>query len=578
MPTRSAIAALLAVAALLPACARAPSPPHGADALDIVLAPQLRDGAVAAVDVRLTIPAPAARAGEPLLEMAIVRATMPAALADPDALVASDAAGPLPLARADDPADPSNFRQDRRWSPTRDSVGDVTVAYTLTPRVITAQTRPGPLYDMRTEGAGFYGSGHTMFALPADGWPRRARIAFDLSAMPAGARGASSLGESGAEAEVSKSDLSSVYVMAGPLYSQPKDGSGGFVVYWLTPPAFDLDGAARWTQKAHDYASQFFGRERVVFRAFMRTTARFQGGGSGGFNSFIFGTVAGEDRDGDEVRQLLAHELFHSFVGGLGAAGGGGGAGQQWYSEGANTYYTSVLPFRAGLRSLERTAQDFNDLALAYYTNPQSGLSNEEVTRLFFSNGDAQLVPYQRGPLYFALVDARLRAAHGGARRVDDLVFAFIRGRDAAPDPTALWRELVVGALGEAGGAEFDAMMAGARLDLPSDLLGPCFRSEERRLSRFTLGFRPITDDEGVTRATRLDDGSPALRAGLREGDVIENPQALDAVDRKTGGSTLALEVVRGEERFELVYAPWTPERPGRQWTRTTTPESDCNI
>ena len=46
-------------------------------------------------------------------------------------------------------------------------------------------------------------------------------------------------------------------------------------------------------------------------------------------------------------------------------------------------------------------------------------------------------------------------------------------GRGATRDT---WVSLVRGALGEPGVAEFEAMMAGRPLDLPSDLLGPRFR------------------------------------------------------------------------------------------------------
>ena len=84
-------------------------------------------------------------------------------------------------------------------------------------------------------------------------------------------------------------------------------------------------------------------------------------------------------------RGLLAHEALHSFT-------GSGGTGGQWYSEGSTSYYTIVLPYRAELTRLEDVQKSFNDLARAYYTNPRSNLANDEVTRLFFSDPDAQVV------------------------------------------------------------------------------------------------------------------------------------------------------------------------------------------
>lgn len=555
-----------------PETSRSPAEP----ALQISLTPRLPGGEVESIDVVLDVRAPRASAGEPFLSMAIVRAMAPSALDDPASLVARDARGVIPMTIEEDPEDPSAFRQDRRWLPQRATQGDVSVRYTIEPRVITAGTRPGPLFDTRTEGSGFHGSGNTMLALPVDGWPRRVRVNWDLSEMPAGARGATSFGEGAAEIEATRQNLDGTFFMAGPLSSQPEDGEGDFVVYWITPAAFDLEGAARWAEEAWRYFVEFFGERGSAFRVFMRTTERFQGGGSGGFNSFIFGTVKGEDRDPEQVRSLLAHEAIHHFVGGLGEGGGAGGA--QWYTEGATSYYTVVLPRRAGLSSLEQYADAFNRHALSYYTNPRSNLSNDEVTRLFFSDSYAQIVPYNRGPLYFALVDARMRTAAGGAKRVDDLIFRFIEGRDSAPDPVAYWRELVVDALGEKGGAEFDGMMNGAPLDLPSDLFGPCFVAEDRMLRSFSLGFRPYTDAEGVTRAGPIAPGSPADAAGMKRYDAIANPQALDAAEDGPKGATISLEILRDSVAMTMTFAPWSAPLPGKQWVRTRVPEARCNL
>ena len=308
----------------------------------------------------------------------------------------------------------------------------------------------------------------------------------------------------------------------------------------------------------------------------MRTTERFQGGGGGGFNSFIFGTVDGEDRDPKEVRSLLAHETLHHFVGGYGEGGGAGG--QQWYSEGATSYYTIVLPYRAGLTSFDDFISDFNAHALNYYTNPQSGLSNDEVTELFFSDNNAQLVPYNRGPLYFALVDYRLRVETRGARRVDDLIMEFINGRDEAGSSVAYWRELLVGELGEAGGAEFDAMMAGAPLDLPAGLFGPCFTAEDQELMEFKPGFRPYKDDLGITLIGPVIPGSSAERAGLKRYDAITNPEMLKAAASLPPGTAISLNIQRDDEALDITYVPWTAPSPGKQWVRTEAPDGACGL
>ena len=581
MPAKR-IAALAALCLLpLSACERA-SPAEAqaesrAERMEIRLTPKRgMDGEVASVAMAIDVPAPDLRAGETFLSMAIVRVMAPTALTDPRSLTAHDANGPLAMTIDEDPEDPSAFRQDRRWIVDRDTEGDIEVRYTIEPRVITADTRPGPLIDTRTELWGVYGAGSTMLALPEEGWPHDVRISWDLSAMPEGARAASSLGLGDTEArQLSHQNLNNTFFMAGPLKSQPESGTGDFVVYWMTPAAFDLEGAAQWAESAYDYFVDFFGQDVDAFRVFMRTTERFQGGGGGGYNSFIFGTVEGEDRDPQEVRSLLAHEALHHFTGSYGDGGGAGG--QQWYSEGSTSYYTIVLPYRAGLTNPAQFIDAFNAHALNYYTNPQSGLSNEEVTARFFSDHNAQLVPYNRGPLYFALVDYRMRQATNGDKRVDDLIFRFIDERNDAVDAVALWREIVTDALGEAGGEEFDAMMEGAPLDLPKDLFGPCFVGERQMLRNFDRGFRPYGDEDGRTRIGPITPGSPAEAAGLKRYDIITNPDALKAVENATPGASVTLDIRRDGEPLTIKYAPWTAPTEGLQWTQVSPAQDDCS-
>lgn len=554
-----------------------PDAPQAIETTQISLTPRLPDGEkVETIDVELILPEPAAKEGDVLLSMAIIRVMMPSALHDPDTLLAHDDLGPLPLTIDEDAEDPSAFRQDRRWHATRATQGDVTVTYPLTPRVITAATRPGPLIDTRTELSGFVGAGNTMLALPPEGWPREVAIKWDLSEMPDGARAATSLGEGNTTETVTLQNISNTFFMAGPLKSQPKNGEGDFVIYWMTPASFDLQDAAAWTEKAYDYFVEAFDKEDSEFRIFMRTTERFQGGGGGGFHSFIFGTVAGEDRDPKEVRSLLAHETLHYFTGGYGEGGGAGG--QQWYSEGSTSYFTVVMPYRAGLTSLEDFISDFNAHALNYYTNPKSNLSNKEVTDLFFSDHDAQLVPYNRGPLYFAGLDYQIRTATNGEKRVDDLILDFIQHQDEDVDGITYWKELLAETLGPPGVASFEDMMAGGPLTLPADLFGPCFVGVEQNLQTFKLGFRPYQTETGETEVGPVTPNTSAAQAGLMRHDIILNPKILDEVSNLAPGSEMTLQIQRNSNILSISYSPWTAPALGKQWERTDVPQSECEL
>ena len=536
--------------------------------IKIELSPRLSDGAMGDVGVRLLIENPSVKAGEVLVEMPLHRVMAPSALTDSTAISARDARGPLALTADIDPEDPSGFNQGRRWTIDRQSVGDVEITYVATPREITPTTRPGPLYDMRAEGAGFHGSGGIMLALPPEGWPRQVQFDWNLADMGEGARGVSSLGFGNISVKATNDEITGSFFMAGPVQSQPESGEGEFVGYWLTPPVFDLSGALQKIETAYGQFSDFFGTETAPFKVFMRTTERFAGGGSGGHNSFIFGTVAGEQRQDDEVMGLLVHETLHNWLSGLGEAT------SQWWSEGTTSYYTEVMSQRVGITTVEQFGENMNALAKSYYLNPRSNLSSAEVTQLFFSDGDAQLVPYQRGPLYFAQLDALIRARSNGARRVDDLVRPLLMARQNGGEYSQKgWEALLEAELGEEGRANFNAMMNGERLDLQANLLGICFDRQPVTMRRFYTGLR--TEFDG--RISRVIENTPAYAAGLLAGDRLVDADALKNLE-EAGYAPAELLVVRDGVQMRFVFDPWGEEREGYQWVRNSIPDTQCGI
>lgn len=437
----------------------------------IKLTPQVANGRVTAIAVSETFDVGSVQAGNRLLSLPLVAESVPGVLDDPNSLKARDAAGVLPLTVVDDPPDPTFARQDRHWHVQRATTGAITVSYRASPRVITPETRPAALLDMRTEGAGVYGSTRVLLALPESGWPRSVHVDWDLSAMAPGSRAVTSLGEGSTVDTVDAQVLLTSYFMAGPWEKLPAAASDGFMVYYLTPPDFDLASATRNAAATYRYASAFFGTLPRPFRALMRTTDRFQGGGEGGTSTFIFGTVKGSPRKPDDLDHLLTHEALHNWITNMPK-----GPDALWFVEGATDYYATMLPYRMGHASLDQVATLIRGWTTDYYGNPRRTMPESEATAAFWTDISAQKMLYARGPLYIALVDARLRAASGGRQRVDSLVRVMA---DAMRNGTAsenLWLSLVTRALGEQGRRDFADLQAGRMLDLPEDLFGTCFR------------------------------------------------------------------------------------------------------
>jgi predicted metalloprotease with PDZ domain len=196
-------------------------------------------------------------------------------------------------------------------------------------------------------------------------------------------------------------------------------------------------------------------------------------------------------------RETLTHEMVHHWATGLSEEAGAAA----WFNEGLATYYARLLGMRAGLLPIDAFLTSVNATAQAYYTSPVKNLSADSLRRLGFSmgvgRGSAQNVPYVRGSLFFADLDARLREASGGVRGLDDLLVPmFERIRAGARVDRAGFVGELVRALGPDARERFEAVIVRGETIVPrSDAFGPCF---ERRAVRMKEQDREVQGYEWV--------------------------------------------------------------------------------
>src|SRR5579862_4873924 len=129
----------------------------------LTLKPHAVNGELDGIDARLVLKDLKVKSGEPIVHLALVVASIPTQRYDGDALRAEDARGALPLTPRDAVLNP--FVTDRQWVAGRESSGDITVTFRAVPRHVDADTRAGPLFDLRAEAGGLMGAGLTF--LPA---------------------------------------------------------------------------------------------------------------------------------------------------------------------------------------------------------------------------------------------------------------------------------------------------------------------------------------------------------------------------------------------------------------------------
>lgn len=416
-----------------------------------------------------------------------------------DDLVVTDAAGPVALRIDNDPVNPGGFPYFRHWRAEREVTPPVAVSYRMRPNPTPLR---GPQFDLYAHGGGMSSGGMALFVWPEDVGEATWRVEWDLDDLAPDSMAASTHGEGDLELEGGSDVIVQAYYMAGPMgryASQSQEPS--FFAYWLGETPFDAPEEMAWAADAYDYLSDFFGdNETPSYKVFVRAVDAEEGlGGTALGNSFMVGVAAGRpDASATAPRGTIFHEMGHMFVGGLSNEPPGGAA---WFGEGLNVHYTRLLLLRSGFAPVSEYLESINQSARNYYSSPYRTASADELFELGFSTGvgagSAQNVAYTRGSLYFADVDAKIRAASSGERTLDDAILPlFERRRNGEP----LTRELLIDALARqiGPGARQDlesVILQGELITPPPDAFGPCF---ERRPKTYGEGGERMEGYEWV--------------------------------------------------------------------------------
>jgi predicted metalloprotease with PDZ domain len=313
----------------------------------------------------------------------------------------------------------------------------------------------------------------------------------------------------------------------------------------------------------------FRDRAEPPYRVFLRYNPMNAGGGAALTHSFIFTYKPGIT--GESIKSILGHEMTHTWTAEPEEVMG------KWYDEGDAVYYQALLPWRAGLISTDAYLKDVNETASRYYTNPEKAVPDSEILQRFWGETFIRVLPYDRGALYFAVLNGKIRRASHGRRSIDDLVQTMVDRRKAGLQNTpAVWIALLRKEIGEDAVTTHNQMMAGGLMLPASDDYGPCFRRVVRKIRVFDLGF----DNSSVLGAHKtvkgLKPGSEAARAGVREGDAFTYGASLDAVQGDVT-RTLTLNVTREGKTVPITYLPRGAAVDAYQWERIPgVPETAC--
>lgn len=553
--------ATAAVAAGLSFSAVAQAQP--APLIKILIAPGPMDEKVGKGEVKVTFKAEAvdAPAGTPLFRVPVA-----------EDLVVTDAQGPVP--RAPNPPPPATPPVERgpmggpgpaggrglSFIPARPVKGDLTITYRAP--VQNGNNGGTTPINPRIDGEGFSALGSTL--LPNLETKTRYRIAinWDLKAMAPGSTAVSSMGDGDAEVKAGPvARLGRTALMAGKLTRDPVKPSGKFSAAWSGDPGYDLHAPMEWTAKLHGYMVKFFDTpDDPAYRVFLRLNAAGNPGGGVAFPNSFFATW-GPTVTGESMKGILGHEMVHTFTAnGLG----------KWYDEGDAVYYQIRLPWMAGMTPTETYLRDINLTAARYYTNAEITSAEERIIPNFFSNTWLNTLGYDRGALYFAALDGKLRRASGGRKSIDDLVRTMVKLQRAEQEITEqTWIDLLQKQIGPEAVALHKSMMTGGLVVPESGDYGPCFRRVDARIRRYEQGFTAKTVD-GKRIVDALVEGSEAAKAGLRNGDEIaEMPVITTEGVKRDPLRSMTVVVLRDGQKVPVAYLPRSlATYPAYQWER----------
>jgi len=431
--------------------------------VDVLLKPVMasKDAEAASIEIALVLKEFAPEAGVPLFELNGRTIMKPfEAFAEPIRIC--DEAGEVPYERTEE-----NRGYILAWlyKPLRKTEGEIRIRYALDLK----RAGVNPCFDLGFEEGGIEGSGMTSMPSFAEEYAKEQyayTLSWDLSAMMDGATAAWAFGP-GTCRKVSGGGLLQQTFYAAGLLNAVRFGRFGY--YWFSgremlQPAMD---AAR----IFDYESGFFEDEEDPYNIFVRkTVGSDRAGGTAYTRSYMCVYSEGNDLSPDWLFFLFAHEMVHNWVHLSDTPFGT----CTWYVEGMAEFYSSVLPFRAGIASKQQLLKEINKRAQQYYQNPRNTVPNREVGKHLMKDPEMTRVPYGRGFFYLTHADAMIRRATGGEKSLDDVVK--VLNRRFAEDKTLqneAWIEEYGRYVGEeTARKEYEAMAEGAAIEPECDCYG----------------------------------------------------------------------------------------------------------
>ena len=451
------------------------------------------------------------------------------------------------------------------WRALRAQDGPLTVSYyvPLAPRVAL---KSGPVKDLQAAGDGLSGAIGSFLLFP----DHSKKITINLHwTLNNGQEAVCSQGYGkDVSFQTSLTDLFEVQFLAGSLYSYANNKiNTGFSMYGLGQDVSnELNASANWyTQAYKTIRDSLKGSPTSPFYYFFRS---YQGNpmssGRAANGSFLLYLPKQMSMNDEDIKILSAHEMIHVFVSDLIDPDGL----TDWYVEGIADYLSVKLLYDGHLIDEKKYLEVRNNQAAAYYTNKLRSTPNQKIPEIMWSGTNAWTTPYSRGTMYFADLEGKLKQ-HKAKATVLSLVNTLDamkkRGDKITPDS---WATLLKEQAGAWALADYENMLSGKLLIPVDNAFGGNFKRKPVKARFFDLGFDYPKSVKAGEQIKSLRGDSPAAKAGLKEGDKINN--AVDLIPLyQSYSKPLTIHVKRNGKVIPITYDPRSTSTSAYQWVAT---------
>ncbi|ASK28699.1 hypothetical protein CEY12_00605 [Chryseobacterium sp. T16E-39] len=459
--------------------------------------------------------------------------------------------------------DKSNSSDYINWKALRAQNGPLTVSYyvPLAPRIAL---KSGPVKDLQAAGDGLSGAIGSFLLFP----DHSKKITINLHwTLNNGQEAVCSQGfGKNVSFQTSVIDLFETQFLAGSLYSHASAKANmGFSMYGLGQEInSELNASADWYEKAYTtIRDSLNGPPTSPFYYFFRSyDGNPMSSGRATNGSFLLYLPKQMSMNDEDTKVLSAHEMIHVFVSDLIDPDGL----TDWYVEGIADYLSVKLLYDGQLISEKKYLEVVNEQAAEYYTNTLRNTPNKKIPEVMWSGTNAWTTPYTRGSMYFADLEGKLRM-----HKTKVTVLALINTLDSMkkrgePITSDSWVSLLKKEAGAWAVADYESMLAGNLLIPVDNAFGEKFKRKPVKARFFDLGFEYPKSIKAGEQIKNIKVNSPAARAGLQDGDTINNAVDLIPLYRSYSKS-LTIEVKRNGKVIPITYEPRSTSATAYMWT-----------